>query len=128
MLGAINPRDGAVIWRQRLADSAQNYTSAGLLKAAEGGDTLFSAVDRKVQSWDATDGRMVWNWEGGHETKVVDVTPSAEGGKLFLVLSEGVGPGFVTRSMAGDSGEIIWESRDGRYATMLWTDFEYERS
>lgn len=113
MLGAINPKDGAVIWRQRLADSAHNYTTPGLLTAGEGGDTLVSAVDGKVQAWDATDGRLVWEWDGGDGTKVVDVTLSAESGKYVLVLSEGEGSGFVVRNLAADTGEVFWEFGDG---------------
>ena len=116
MLGAINPKDGAVIWRQRLADSVGNYTTAGLLKAAEGSDTLVSAVNSKVQAWDATDGRLVWEWDGGEETKVVDVTPSAEGGQYVLVLSKGEGSKFVVRNLAAETGEVLWESGDWRYA------------
>lgn len=117
MLGAINPKDGAVIWRQRLADSVQgNHTTSNLLKAGEGGDTLISAVNGKIQAWDATDGRLVWEWDGGDETQVVDVTPSAEGGKYVLVLSVGQGSTFVARSLAADTGEVFWESGDSRYA------------
>lgn len=113
MLGAINPKDGAVIWRQRLADSVQgNHTTSNLLKAGEGGDTLISAVNGKIQAWDATDGRLVWEWDGGDETQVVDVTPSAEGGKYVLVLSVGQGSTFVARSLAADTGEVFWESGD----------------
>lgn len=114
VLGAINPKDGAVIWRQRLADPAQNNTS-GLLKAGEGGDTLISAVNGKVQKWDATDGRLVWEWDGGEERKVVDVTPSAEGGKNVLSLSEGEGSSFVVRNLAADTGDVLWEFSDPRY-------------
>ena len=123
MLGAINPKDGAVIWRQRLADSAQNSTTSGLLKAGEGGDTLISAVNGKVQAWDATDGRLVWEWDGGNGTKVVDVTPSAEGGNHVLVLSEGESSSFVVRNLAADTGEVFWESSDWRYAKLQRIDF-----
>lgn len=117
VLGAINPKDGAVIWRQRLADSVQNYTAPGLLKAVEGGDTLVSAVDGKVQAWDATDGRLVWEWVGGDGTKVVDVTHSTEGGNYVLALTDGEGSSFVIRKLAADTGELLWESSDWRYAT-----------
>lgn len=125
VLGAINPKDGAVIWRQRLVDSVQNDTTSGLLKAAEGGDTLVSAVNSKVQAWDATDGRLVWEWDGGDETKVVDVTPSAEGGKYVLVLSKREGSSFDVRNLAADTGEVLWESGDWRYveeSRMLFVD------
>ena len=126
VLGAVNPKDGAVIWRQRLADPARNSTTPGLLNAAEGGDTLVSAVDGKVQAWDATDGRLAWEWDGGDRTKVVDITPSPESGKDVLVLSGGEGSGFVVRNLAADTGEVLWESSDTRYANPLKIRFESE--
>lgn len=128
VLGAINPKDGVVIWRQRLAGLGQNQTTSGLLKAGEGGDTLISAVNGKVQAWDATDGRLVWEWDRGDETKVVDVTPSAEGGKYVLVLSEGEGSSFVVRSLEADTGKVSWESGDWRYVEARRTGFGYEPS
>ena len=128
MLGAINPKDGAVIWRQWLADPAQNHTTPGLLRAGEGGDTLISAVDGKVQAWDATDGRLVWEWDGGDGTKVVDVTPSAGGGKFVLVLSEREGAGFVVKTLAAETGDVSWESEDSRYAKSTQIDLESKRS
>ena len=125
VLGAINPKDGAVIWRQRLADPGLNYTRPGLLKAAEGGDTLVSAVGGKVQAWDATDGRLAWEWDGGDGMKVADVTPSAGSGKHILVLTEGVGSNFVVRSLTADTGEVLWESSDSRYAKSQRVLFGY---
>ena len=115
MLGAVNPKDGAVIWRQRLADQAENNTAYGLLKAREDGDTLVSAVNGKVQAWDATDGRLVWEWDGGSETKVVDLTLSAEGGNNVLVLSRGEDSGFTVRKFLADTGDVVWESGDSRF-------------
>lgn len=125
VLGAINPKDGAVIWRQRLADPTQNYTTPGLLRAEEGGDTLISAVGTKVQAWDATDGRLVWEWDGGDGTKVIDVRPSPESGKYVLVLSDGEGSTFAVRKLAADTGEVCWESSDSRYAKSRRLGFGY---
>ena len=128
VLGAINPKDGAVIWRQRLPDPAVNYTTPGLLRAAEGGDTLVSAVGAKVQAWDATDGRSAWEWDGGDGTKVVDITLSAESGRYVLVLSKGEGSSFVVKNLAADTGETLWESSDTRYAKPQQVGFGYGRS
>ena len=126
VLGAINPKDGAVIWRQRLADPAQNCTTPGLLRAGEGGDTLISAVDGKVQAWDATDGRLAWEWDNGASTKVVDITPSADGGICVLIQSEGEGSSFAVRKLAADTGNSIWESGDGRYENLQRIILVYE--
>ena len=126
VLGAINPKDGAVIWRQRLVDPAQNHTRSGLLRAAEGSDTLISAVDDRVQAWDATDGRLVWEWDGDGRTKVVDLTPLANGGQSILVLCEREDSSFVVKNLAADTGKVLWESIDWRYAKSQWIDFESE--
>ena len=114
VLGAINPKDGAVIWRQRLDEPPQNYTHPGLLRAAEGSDTLISTVDDRVQAWDATDGRFAWEWGGGDGTKVIDVT--ADGGQSILVLCERGDSRFVIKNLAADTGKVLWESVDSRYA------------
>ena len=116
VLGAINPKDGAVIWRQRLDDQARNYTRPGLLRAAEGSDALVSAVDDRVQVWDATDGRSVWEWDVGDGTQVVDVTPSADSGQSILVICKRENSSFVVTNLAADTGKVLWESVDSRYA------------
>ncbi len=114
ILGAVNPKDGAVIWRQQLADRALNETGPGLLKAADGGDTLVSAVGGRVQSWDATDGRLVWEWKGQGEVKAIETSAYSEGAKDVFILNSGEGSNAV-RKLAAESGEILWEFTDGRY-------------
>lgn len=58
VLGAIKPKDGSVVWRQRLS---QNITTLpGHLVAGDGQNTLLAAVGSKVTAWTAADGRFEW--------------------------------------------------------------------
>ncbi|KAF2733784.1 DUF1620-domain-containing protein [Polyplosphaeria fusca] len=56
-IGAINPRDGELVWRQ-IASSGLNAT--GLLRTGEDQDTVVSALGNHVAAWSAADGRIVW--------------------------------------------------------------------
>lgn len=113
VLGAINPKDGALIWRQRLAIEPQNETCLGLLKGGEGGDTLLSAVHGKVQAWDATDGRLVWEWKSDGRVHGLETTV---GERDALVASEDHATNVVVRRLASNTGEIVWEYEDARFA------------
>lgn len=115
VLGAVNPKDGAVIWRQQLGIYAANGTGPGLLKAAEGGDTLLSAVGADLRSWDATDGRLVWKWNARGEIRAIELSTSSEGIKDVFALSVGEGANAVSK-LGTDSGEPTWEFLDARYA------------
>ena len=117
VLGAINPKDGAVIWRQRLADQPQNETCLGLLKGGEGGDTLVSAIHQKVQTWDATDGRLVWEWTGDGRIQGLE---TIEGERDVLAFSGEHGTTATVRRLAADTGEIQWEHRDARFVACRW--------
>ena len=112
VLGAVNPKDGTIIWRQQLADQRGNGTTSGLLCAGEGGDTLVTAVGDTVSSWDATDGRLSWQWKCSGRIKSLVVT---EGRGDILVLSDAQGAKGLVQKLAADSGALVWEYRDSRY-------------
>ncbi|KAK4697674.1 ER membrane protein complex subunit 1, partial [Lecanoromycetidae sp. Uapishka_2] len=128
VLGAVNPKDGAVIWRQQLSDYAVNGSGLGLLKAVEGGDTLVSAVGGTVQSWDATDGRLVWAWKGKGEVRAIETSVSTEGVRDVFVLSAGDGLNVVNK-LAADSGKALWQfseaSGDAPYSLVSTKDRLY---
>ena len=115
MLGAVNPKDGAVIWRQQLKDQAQNQTGLGLLKAAEGGDTLISAVGGDLRCWDATDGRLVWEQKEYGEVKSIEISTTVNGAKDVFVLSARDGGSATIKKRSADSGNLLWEFSDTRY-------------
>ena len=114
LLGAVNPKDGAVIWRQQLGDRVLNATTSGILKAPEGGNTLVSLVDGKIQTWHATDGRLAWEWQSSEKVKGIETFAAVKEDHDVLVLSE-EGSNTVVRRLAADDGSVIWEHIDARY-------------
>ena len=110
ILGAVNPRDGSIVWRQRLATG--NSTSRSFLRAEEGGGAIASAVNGEVQAWNAADGRLDWGWVGAGPVKGLELL-SRKGYTDVLVLNE-EGSNGVVRKLASGSGEIVWEHKDER--------------
>jgi outer membrane protein assembly factor BamB len=112
LIGAINPKDGAVVWRQRL-ESAVN-SSRALLKPEEGGDIVASATDGEVAAWAAKDGRLIWREEFEEVGGVVGLGFLE---KDVLVLFQGAHP--VVQRRDGATGAVVWQFGDMRYVTVL---------
>lgn len=115
VLGAINPKDGSIVWRQRLVDNTSNETGKAFLNAADGENTIYSAVDEGIQAWDAADGRLVWDWRGTGKTKALEVYTAVGGQKYLLALNGEEGKIGIVRKLAADTGEVLWEFKDDRY-------------
>ena len=120
ILGAVNPRDGALIWRQNLARSGSPVGGAGILRGSDGNNAVVGAAGHYISSWSAQDGKLIWDRQFP-DSVVVDLelleledagaTLSARD-TLALVGGEGVG---VVRRLDGDSGKTKWEYKDNRY-------------
>lgn len=54
-VGAVNPKDGALVWRSAPA-SANN----GQLRGGAEQDTVVGALGNRITAWSASDGRVVW--------------------------------------------------------------------
>ncbi|KAL8703661.1 MAG: hypothetical protein Q9201_003145 [Fulgogasparrea decipioides] len=106
VLGAVNPKDGSVIWRQQLDNGC------GLLKAFEGDHVLVSAVNGTVQAWDAAEGRLLWDWRGSEEVKALEVSKNDGAGRSIFFITQGPGTKAVIRKVSGDSGAVVWEHVD----------------
>ena len=111
VLGAVNPKDGSIIWRQQL--STVNSTQGALLKAEEGGGAIASATNGDVQTWNAADGRLDWAWKGVGRIKGLELL-SRTGYTDVVVLNEEEGSKGVVRKLASGSGSVLWEHRDER--------------
>lgn len=110
ILGAINPKDGSIVWRQQLA--AGTSSSGTYLRAEEGGGAIASAVSGEVQAWNAADGRLDWGWTGAGPVKGLELL-SRKGHTDVVVLHEEGSKGVV-RKLASGSGDVVWEHRDER--------------
>ncbi|KAL6718889.1 hypothetical protein ACLMJK_003124 [Lecanora helva] len=109
VLGAVNPKDGSIVWRQQLADRVRNETSGDLLRAGEGGDTLVTAIGETIEAWDATDGRSAWSRVADGRIESLDIT---EQGKDVLTVGEDGETNIVLQKLARESGTLLWEHKD----------------
>ncbi|KAI9788759.1 MAG: hypothetical protein M1816_006616 [Peltula sp. TS41687] len=113
VLGAINPKDGTLIWRHSLNPSTSS--SNGFLRAGEDENIVISALGGKVTAWDAAGGKAVWSNEfvDGDEVKDLEVLAlqdgsDANGAKDSIVLFAR-GTRAVVRRLDGKSGDVVWE-------------------
>ncbi|KAF3084501.1 hypothetical protein TWF706_000721 [Orbilia oligospora] len=109
VIGAINPKDGAQVWRQRLgegtvSESEELSKSAWLRKSKDG--RIVSVFDKAIALWDAATGRAVWEYSAS--VTVADVI-TLEAENLLVVALKG---GEV-KAIKLASGEIAWETLVG---------------
>ncbi|KAL4730813.1 hypothetical protein ACLX1H_002854 [Fusarium chlamydosporum] len=110
IVGAVNPSNGAVVWRQQIADDITN--GGGFLRAAEGEHWLAAAYGSRVQAWDALTGRNVWHNEFKGEVKdleILELTESSRKDVLVLYDEDGT---TVLRRIHGTLGQVVWEFRE----------------
>ncbi|KAI1949666.1 hypothetical protein LOZ12_005281 [Ophidiomyces ophidiicola] len=115
IIGAVNPKDGLIVWRQNVSDYSVGTSSGGLLQASEGEDAVISALGRDVLAWGASDGRLLWK-NRFPEGPIVDLKPvdQAAAGAHALrdsILLSGERNGIVRR-LDGMLGSVKWEFRD----------------
>ncbi|KAF2104264.1 DUF1620-domain-containing protein [Rhizodiscina lignyota] len=111
VLGAINPRDGAIVWRQALAGPANS--SNIFLRAGDGQDVVVSGVNNNIAAWAASDGRLIWSRNLGnalvHDLEIIEL-PDAKGNGDVLILYNDGHP--VVQRLDGGSGNVKWEYID----------------
>jgi len=111
VLGAVNPKDGSIVWRQRLG-AGNDSTGGGFFKAGEDG-TVISAVDDEVQAWNAADGRLAWQWKAAGPVRGLEVVEKDRHSGM-VVLSDEEESRVVIRKLAASNGEVLWEHTAGR--------------
>lgn len=118
-IGAVNPRDGSVVWRQNLSRSGSPAGGAGILRGLDGNNAVVGAVGDYISSWGAQDGKLAWENKLANgavrdlellELEDAIATSSARD-TLALVGGDGVG---IVRRLDGDSGKTKWEYKDDR--------------
>ncbi|KAL2820469.1 hypothetical protein BDW59DRAFT_181474 [Aspergillus cavernicola] len=121
LLGAVNPKDGSLLWRQNLTRSAVGShrhpgNSQGLLRTSAGTNAIVSALGDYVSAWSAQDGKLIWeNWSPNMpivdlELLELDDTSAAPSVRDAIALSGGQA-GSIKR-LDGSTGEIKWEHHD----------------
>ncbi|KAL8652463.1 MAG: hypothetical protein Q9210_002665 [Variospora velana] len=106
VLGAVNPRDGSVVWRQHLG------AGNGLLRPVFGKSIIISVVNRTVQAWDAAEGRLVWDWTSPDEITNLEISQYEGRGQGIYILTQGGGAEVSVRKLSEHSGALEWEYHD----------------
>lgn len=111
VLGAVNPRDGSIVWRQLLEHDLSRST-ASFLRASQDEDTVLSGINTQVAAWSAAEGRLAWNVDANGLVKDVEILELTDGKtvggvKDALVLSAGDQP--LVQRLDGASGAVKWQ-------------------
>jgi ER membrane protein complex subunit 1 len=118
LLGAVNPKDGSLVWRQQLPNASNSSDS--FLRAGENQDVVISGLDQQVAAWSAADGKLVWSNE--YETpgavkdlEILEIPEGASGAasKDVIVLIQG--ESRIVQRLNWKTGSIKWQYTDGRY-------------
>lgn len=110
VIGAINPSNGNLVWRQQISEHVA--TGGGHLRAPEGENWVASAYGSKVQSWNALTGRNIWEMKFEGQVKdleILELTETSRKDVLALFDEDGV---TVLRRLHGSLGNVIWEFRE----------------
>ncbi|KAJ5995077.1 hypothetical protein N7481_002054 [Penicillium waksmanii] len=117
ILGAVNPRDGALVWRHNISRSASPAGGAGLLRGLDGNNAVVGAAGDYISSWGAQDGKLIWDQQFDGNTvadiellELEDPTATSDT-RDTLALISGKSFGSVRR-FDGDSGAVKWEYID----------------
>lgn len=105
VLGAVNPKDGSIVWRHDLLKQSSNGASPGILRAKLGENTVVSGIGNHVSAWDAADGRLVWDSQFGEDEIVRDleiVDDASNISKVVVLLGREHG---VVKTLDGQTGK-----------------------
>ncbi|OQE24863.1 hypothetical protein PENFLA_c009G06445 [Penicillium flavigenum] len=118
LLGAVNPRDGGLVWRQNISRSVNSPAhGVGLLRGLDGNDAVVGAVGNYIASWSAQDGKVGWENRvsegvvGDLELLELEDATATSGVRdtIAVVASEGAG---IVRRLNGNTGKTVWEYKD----------------
>ena len=140
VIGAVNPKDGAAVWRQPLKDSRRptiqgaglnkdstsngelssisEYGSPGRLIHNSKQDVVISTIGDTIAAWSGADGRLVWERQFPRDSVVKDIAfvedqedaPSTNNLQNIVALVEGEKSGSYL--VDGSSGHVKWFAQD----------------
>ena len=122
VLGALNPKDGAVLWRQVLSSHDVDGLLSGYLAVGERDGQITSGYNHTVSCWDALDGKLKWQYNVGETPSVkgVQLAPASatnnDAPQDVLVQAAGHS-GLAIVRLAGDTGVKKWTYTDAAATT-----------
>lgn len=116
VIGAVNPKDGSLVWRQFLPLGSNS--SDAILKTGESQDVV-SAADGTIRAWGGADGKLIWEEKAGGKIRDVNILDStsieaADGVKDTIAVIEGAHT--VIKRLDGKTGKTVWTYSDERYS------------
>jgi ER membrane protein complex subunit 1 len=119
-LGAVNPKDGSIVWRQNLARWSSDATAVrSFLRAGDGQNTIVSALGGCVSSWGALDGKLSWMRHFGNgPVRDLELLEHEGSNSLDVITLAGDKTGIIRR-LDGDSGSTKWGFQDERLHSRL---------
>lgn len=118
VLGAIKPKDGSVVWRQRLRP-AKDASHRGKLVAGDEQDTVVTAVGTTITAWSAADGRFVWETKFAgqriSDLRRLEIPEGRTGSyaKDLVVIAKGKQTAVVR--LNAETGSVLWRYEEQRY-------------
>ncbi|KAF4122874.1 Protein of unknown function (DUF1620) [Geosmithia morbida] len=118
VFGAVNPSNGAIVWRRQISDNGAPITNddgvgGGVhFRAPEDEDWVVAAHGSSVHAWSALSGRNVWTTQFDGQVRdleIMEMTETPRKDVLALFDEEGV---TVLRRIHGALGTVIWEFRN----------------
>ncbi|KAI2604751.1 DUF1620-domain-containing protein [Hypoxylon fragiforme] len=125
VLGAVNPGNGALVWRQLLNNNITN--GGGHLRAGEDESWVTSALGSSVHAWDAITGRNAWTLDFDGVVKdleIMEMTTSDHKDVLALHEEDGT---TIARRIDGVEGRVVWEFREVNNAVPLQVSTSVEK-
>ncbi|KAL0937336.1 DUF1620 domain containing protein [Colletotrichum truncatum] len=126
VVGAVNPSNGAVVWRQFLTGNITN--GGGHLRAAEGEDWVVSAYGSSVHAWNALSGKNAWWMDFTGEIRDLEVMELTENDRTdVLALFEEEDGSSILRRLNGADGSVVWEFKDASKTNPLQVSNNIEK-
>lgn len=114
LLGAINPKDGTLVWRQRLQPGLNS--NASFLFPGDGQVSVVSGVDGQIASWSAIDGKLIWSTPDLPGTLIdltsLQLSPSEIGKEVVGLFQQDTT--ITVRRLDGKAGQPLWQYIDAR--------------
>lgn len=119
VVGAINPRDGNVLWRQSIAGQPLDSVENAFLVAGEDDGKILTAYGGQVTAWDASSGRLEWQHKVPGASKVTGLQPvpvlgSSTDGAVqdAVLLTRSESAGYTVSRLGGDGSGARWSHKD----------------
>lgn len=114
-IGVVNPKDGALVWRQAPSPDANGKS---LLRSGDDQDTVISAIGDRITAWSSSDGRIVWEVridgavvEDLEILEQEDGITNADSKDAIVLLREG---SQGVKRLDGKTGRVKWTYQDAR--------------